>query len=111
MISGIRVVDQISQQADVALVNLQNNQILIYDSSVEKWKNGTISVSGGSVEVSKTFSYDIDGRLYMITDSQGTKTFSYNLDGSLHQITGTGSYSSKLFDYDVDGRLSSITIL
>ena len=111
MISGIRVIDQLSQLGDVLFSNLQNNNVLIYDLSSEKWKNGTISVSGGSVELSKTFSYNIDGQLYLISDAQGTKTFQYNVDGTLHQIVGTGVYVSKLFEYDVDGRLSSITIL
>jgi len=108
MPSGVRVVDEISQQADVLLTNLQNDQILIYNSSTQKWENRSVAL--GSTEFSKTFTYDINNRLSSIVDHLGTKTFSYNLDGSIYQITGTGSYPTKTFSYDISGRLLEIII-
>lgn len=104
---GIRVVDEISQQSDVVLSNPQNNEVLTYDFSIQKWVN---RASGGVVELSKVFSYDGNSRLNVITDSSGTKTFNYDSNGRLSQIVGTGSYSTKTFSYDVDGRLIGISV-
>lgn len=64
----------------------------------------------GEVQLSKTFTYDGDGRLSVITDSAGTKTLSYNLDGTLNQIVGTGPYVTKTFSYNLDGTLSGIAV-
>jgi len=38
---AIRVVDQISQQSDVTLTSLANNDVLVYNSSTLKWENKT----------------------------------------------------------------------
>lgn len=64
----------------------------------------------GATELSKTFTYDIDGRLSLVEDIDGTKTFTYDIDGRLSQITGTGVYANKLFTYALDGTLSEITV-
>ena len=106
---GVRVIDEISQQADVVLSNLQNNDILSYNSILQKWQNKVFS-SGSGNQLSKTFTYDLDGRLSVITDSAGTKTLQYSLDGKLSQIIGTGSYPTKTFTYDINDYLISITI-
>lgn len=105
---GVRIVDEISQQSDVVLSNPQNNEVLTYDFSIHKWVNKPLS--SGSVESSKVFSYDGDNRLHVITDSFGTKTFSYDVDGKLFQIIGTGIYTTKTFSYDVDGKLIGISV-
>ena len=70
----------------------------------------TIPTSGGGTELSKTFTYDGNGRLSVITDSAGTKTLSYNGNGTLNQIVGTGPYVTKTFSYNLDGTLSGITV-
>lgn len=106
---GVRVIDEISQQADVVLSNLQNNDILSYNSILQKWQNKVFSAGSGT-ELSKTFTYDLAGRLSVITDLAGTKTLQYSLDGKLSQIIGTGSYPTKTFTYDIDDYLVSITI-
>jgi len=63
-----------------------------------------------SGEVSKSFGYNVDDQLVLISDSKGTQTFSYT-DGLLTGIVGTGSYISKDFTYDIDDKLTGITIL
>lgn len=70
----------------------------------------TVPTSGGGAELSKTFTYDGNGRLSVITDSAGTKTLSYNVNGTLNQIIGTGPYVTKTFNYNVDGTLAGITV-
>jgi len=110
MISAIRVIDRIIDQADVSIINVQDNDVLSYNSTTGKWEN-QVSASGGSSDISKSFTYDGDGRLSVITDSSGTKTFSYNVDGTLSQITGTGPYYTKVFSYDGTGRLIGISVL
>lgn len=105
---GIRIIDEISQQSDVILSNPQNNDVLTYDFSINKWVNRPQLAAG--VDLSKVFSYDGSNRLYTITDSSGTKTLNYNINGKLSQIIGTGSYSTKSFSYDVDGRLIGISV-
>lgn len=105
---GIRVVDEISQQADVVLSNPQNNEVLTYDFSIQKWVNR--ASSGGVADLSKVFSYDGNNRLSFISDSAGTKTFNYDVGGRLYQIIGTGLYPTKTFSYDVDGKLIGISI-
>lgn len=70
----------------------------------------TVPTSGGGAELSKTFTYDGNGRLSVITDSAGTKTLSYNIDGTLNQIVGTGPYVTKTFSYNLDGTLSGISV-
>jgi hypothetical protein len=70
----------------------------------------TVPSSGGGTELSKTFTYDGNGRLSVITDSGGTKTLSYNLNGTLNQIVGTGPYVTKTFSYNLDGTLSGISV-
>ena len=105
---GVRIVDEISQQSDVVLSNPQNNEVLTYDTSTHKWVNRPSS--SGSAESSKVFSYDGNNRLHIITDSFGTKTFIYNVNGKLSQITGTGLYNTKSFSYDVDGKLIGISV-
>lgn len=62
-------------------------------------------------EVSKTFGYDVNDNLVLLTSSQGTQTFSYGSGGELLNIVGTGSYVSKSFSYDLEGKLTGITIL
>lgn len=72
---------------------------------------GIDSASGGSeIDLSKTFTYDDDGRLSVVSDSSGTKTFYYNANGTLNQIVGTGPYVTKTFVYDEDGSLSGIVV-
>lgn len=60
--------------------------------------------------LSKTFTYNIDGTLNVVTDAIGTKTMAYNLDGTLASVTGTGIYPSKTFNY-VGGVLTGVTVL
>ena len=43
MRSAVRIIDKVSQQSDVALSDLINNNFFIYDSSVQKWRNKTSS--------------------------------------------------------------------
>lgn len=60
--------------------------------------------------VNKALTYNIDGTLDEITDSNGTKTMVYNIDGTLGQIEATGIYESKEFVYSV-GKLTEINIV
>lgn len=60
-------------------------------------------------EKSKTLSYNLDGTLDVVTDSNGTKTMAYNLDGTLASVTGTGIYKNKAFTY-VGGVLTGVTV-
>jgi hypothetical protein len=214
---GVRIIDKISELSDISVVNVQDNDVLIYNSTNQKWENGSSSGGGphthpwtditstpttlsgygitdaassshnhsgvyapasgsidivtlgtivtgtwnastipitkggtgqtsasdainallpsqvgntdkflktngttalwatppsgsGAAELSKSFTYDGDGRLSVITDSSGTKTLSYNLDGTLNQIVGTGPYVTKTFSYNLDGTLSGISV-
>jgi YD repeat-containing protein len=47
--------------------------------------------------------------LTSVTDAYGTKTFSYDIDGRLTSIVGTGLYPTKTFAYTGD-QLTSITV-
>lgn len=49
--------------------------------------------------VSKTPTYDGEGRLATVTSSLGTQTFVYDGDGRLTNIIGTGRYPSKTISY------------
>jgi len=60
--------------------------------------------------VSKTLTYNMDGTLDQITDSNGTKIMGYNIDGTLGQIDATGIYESKEFVYS-GGKLTEINIV
>lgn len=62
------------------------------------------------IEYTKVLTYDVDGNLETVTDSQGSKTLAYDVDGRLDTITGTGVYPDKVFTYDVDGLLTDITV-
>ncbi len=105
---GIRVTDELTQISDFALSNIQHDQVLAYNSSINKWINKFINASS---EVSKTFTYDGNGRLYSIVDSSGSKIFAYDGNGRLSGITGSGVYNTKSFTYDGNGNLTGITIL
>lgn len=62
----------------------------------------------GNKDVSKTFTYNVDGTLNVITDSRGTKTMVWS-GGVLTGVIGTGYYKTKTFSY-TDGALTSITV-
>lgn len=63
-----------------------------------------------SGEVTKTFGYDVDDNLILLSSSKGTQSYLYDIDGNLINIVGTGSYPSKSFTY-TDGNLTQVTIL
>lgn len=61
----------------------------------------------GVSSTNKDLSYDTEGKLSTLVDSNGTKTFNYDVDGKLLSITGTGIYQSKVLVY-TNGRLTAV---
>lgn len=61
------------------------------------------------IPLSKSFTYNGDGTLDVVTDINGTKTMSYNGDGTLAASTGTGVYFTKTMTY-AGGVLTDITV-
>ena len=127
-IVGIHNRTSTSFQVTLSGVADANTYILWHISTQSAISPNVITSSGGSIIVtqdginfnlevassqdySKTFSYNGDDQLTLITDSKGTQSFTYDVSGNLINISGSGSYSSKNFIYDVDGLLTGIEVL
>jgi YD repeat-containing protein len=59
--------------------------------------------------VSKTPTYDVQGRLATVTSALGTQTFVYGGDGKLTNVIGTGRYPNKTISYS-DGRWAGTAV-
>lgn len=62
-----------------------------------------------SPQLSKTFTYNIDGTLNTSSDTGGTKTFAY-INGLLSSIIGTNTYKNKTFVYNVEEQLINVNV-
>lgn len=58
---------------------------------------------------SVALTYNVDDQLATYADAYGSKTFSYDVGGKLIGIAGTGAYPSKAFGYSGD-QLTSVTV-
>lgn len=83
------------------------------DTYGKKIKNSGINVAdlGVNPPVDKEISYNLDGTIDTIIDANGSKTFTYDINGRLESITGTGAYVSKDLIYDIDGKLTDVNII
>jgi YD repeat-containing protein len=68
--------------------------------------NGYVKTVRG---LSKTPTYDAQGRLATVTSALGTQTFVYDGDGKLTNVIGTGRYPNKAISYS-DGRWAGTAV-
>ena len=124
----------LSQLNDVAVSNLQNNQIVQYDSSLSKWKNSTIQtlsqlsaltdVSVSSVQNNQAIIYDSTAQKYenkqinhVNLSNKGTKTHTeidthLTSSSGVHGVTGSvvgTSDNQSLTTKTIDDSTNSVT--
>lgn len=62
-----------------------------------------------ALDISKTFTYNADGTLNVVSSAIGTKTMVYTA-GVLTSVVGTGAYKSKVLTYNGSGKLTITTV-
>jgi len=118
MPSALRIVDELSELADVTLASLADNNVLIYDSTTSKWVNGTAaSIPLTITSIPKTSDYtatsidkvilcdasstDITITLPIAANSTGQDFFIKKIDSSEHAVNIDGNENETIDEADI----------
>jgi hypothetical protein len=113
---GTGTVTVVSSVGTVTSASIASADFGVYVFDGSDWQRLASGAAGGGLppaydtNLGATLTYDVNGRLDTKVTSLGSRTFGYDLDGKLVSIVGTGEYVSKTFGYDLSDRLTTITV-